>query len=244
MVTGDVQTRESGRPWIQVDVLPPYRGRGVGDALLRAASEHARRQGRVGFTCDASADDAYSLQFLRRRGFVEHRRWEEYELDLESDDGVEPAMPAGVDTTCITDRPELLAGMHSVAAEVYPALGGHIGRHAESFVGWQAYTLGSPAALLDLALIAVAGDDVVGFATAKAFDEATAELQMVAVLPAWRGRGIGTALVGSQVARARRTRTGRLIAWVPADTGPGDVFSRVGFDQVRAAVELQGPLLA
>ena len=244
MVTGDVQTQETGRPWVQVDVLPSYRGRGVGDALLRAASDHARQFGRVGFTCDASADDAYSLGFLQRRGFIEHRRWEKYELDLDSHDGVAPATPEGVEITCIADRPALLAGMHGVAAEVYPALGGHIGRHAESFVGWQAYTLGGPAALLDLALIAVAGDDVVGFTTAKAFDAATAELQMVAVLPPWRGRGIGTALVGSQVARANGTRTGRLIAWVPAVTGPGHVYRRVGFDQVRGAVELRGPLLS
>jgi GNAT superfamily N-acetyltransferase len=113
VLSGDAESVDSG-PYLQVSVLPAYRGRGIGDALLRAASQGARRFGRTGLSCDVDA---------------------------------------------------------------------------------------------------------------------------------WRGRGIGRALVGARVARARQTRAGSLIAWLPVNTAPSHVFRSVGFEQVRSAVELRGPLL-
>lgn len=239
VVTGDAATRETGRPWIEVDVLPAYRGQGVGDALLRAASDHASRFGRTGLASAASLDDPASIMFLKRRGFAEYRRWEQLELANDAHGAGDPTPPAGIEIASVLDRPELLESMHRVAVEVYPALGGYVGHHAKSFVDWQVYTLGGPAALLDLALMAVADDGVVGFGTAKAFDATTAELQMVAVLPEWRRRGVGTALIATQVVRATHPR---LVAWLPAGTEPGRVFRGLGFRDAGGAVELHGPL--
>jgi hypothetical protein len=34
-----------------------------------------------------------------------------------------------------------------------------------------------------------------------------------------------------------------VIAWVPADTPPGEVYRRLGFAQAGGSIELHGPLL-
>jgi GNAT superfamily N-acetyltransferase len=60
-----------------VEVLPAYRGQGVGTALLHAISEHARRRGHLTLACHSDAADTYSLSFLEPRGFVAQRRWDE-----------------------------------------------------------------------------------------------------------------------------------------------------------------------
>jgi GNAT superfamily N-acetyltransferase len=242
VVTGDVASRETGRPYMQIEVLPAYRGRGVGDALLRAASDHARQFGRTELSCDADADDAYSLGFLQRRGFVEHGRWRELELDLPSFADDRAPAPAGVEIVSVAERPGLLEGMYGVATDVYPTLGGWLAGYAESFVGWQVYTLGGPEVLLDLVLVAVAADDVIGYGTARSYGEASADIRMTVVLPAWRRRGVGRALVGAQAAAARSAGLRRLIAWVPADSGTERVYTTLGFRAISEEVELRGPL--
>jgi GNAT superfamily N-acetyltransferase len=242
MLSGDAESETSGRPWIEVDVLPAYRGRGVGGALLAAASEHARRRGQIGFSCETRADDAYSLSFLERRGFVENRRWDQFVLELDGDEDTGPAPPDGVELASIADRPELLASMHQVAASTFPELGGHFARHAESFVKWQVYELGSPATPLDLAPLAIVDGTVVGFATMRTLlDKTVGELRMVTVLPEWRRRGIASALLAAQAAGARRAGMRRLSTWVP-DAGPDALYRKLGFEQAARFVVLQGPL--
>jgi GNAT superfamily N-acetyltransferase len=240
MLSGDAESEASGRPWVEVDVLPAYRGRGVGGALLAAASKHARGRGQIGFSCETRADDAYSRSFLDRRGFVENRRWNQFVLELDGDEGTGPA--DGVELASIADRPALLAEMYQVAATTFPELGGHFARHAESFVKWQVYELGSAATPLDLAPLALADATVVGFATMRTlFDATVGELRMVTVLPEWRGRGIASALLAAQAAGARRAGIRRLTAWVP-DDGPAALYRKLGFEQAASFIVLQGPL--
>ena len=241
VVTGDVTSHETGRPYMQIDVLHAYRGQGVGDALLRAASDRAREFGHSELTCDADADDAYSLGFLRRRGFVEHARWRELELDLATVGEDAPDPPTGVEIASLAERPELLEGMYGVAREVYPELSGYLRGYAESFVGWQAYTFGAET-FLDLTLLAVTADAVIGYATARAYDEKSADSRITVVLPAWRRRGVGRAIMGAQAAAARRAGLRRLIAWVRADVGPERALLGLGFRQISEEVEFRGPL--
>jgi GNAT superfamily N-acetyltransferase len=243
VLSGDAASVDSGRPYLQVSVLPAYRGRGIGNALLRAASEEARKFGRTGLSCDVDADDDYSRAFLERRGFVEYRRWERLDLDLAGHEGASPDPPAGVEIASIAERPDLLTGMHGVAAEVYPELGGYIAYFAESFLDWQVYALADSHNLLDLVLLAIADDEVIAFVTARDHDDELAELRMVAVLPAWRGRGVATALVGEQVARAKRTRSGRLSSWVPEGRPAAAVYRALGFERTGGSIEFRGPLL-
>jgi ribosomal protein S18 acetylase RimI-like enzyme len=50
-------------------VLPPYRGRGIGRALLRAAEEHARLQGCCRLTLEVLESNAGARALYRRFGF-------------------------------------------------------------------------------------------------------------------------------------------------------------------------------
>jgi ribosomal protein S18 acetylase RimI-like enzyme len=242
MVSGDAESEASGRHWIEVDVLPAHRGRGIGGALLAAAADHARARGQVGFSCETRADDTYSLAFLERRGFVENGRWNQFVRGLDADEGTRPAPPDGIEIASLSERPALLAAMYQVAATTSPELGGHLARHAESFVTWQVYELGSAAVSLELAPLAIAGGTVVGFATNRTLvDDKVGELRTVAVLPEFRRRGIGAALLAAQVAGARRAGISRLTAWVP-DDGPAALFRKLGFERESSYIVFQGPL--
>ena len=242
MVSGDAVSEASGRPWLEVDVLPAYRGRGIGGALLAAASTHARRRGQTGFSCETSADDAHSLSFLERRGFVENRRWSQFILELDGEADVDPSLPDGIEFASLVERPALLAGMYQVAATTFPELGGYFARHAESFVRWQVYELGSSEIPLELAPLAIADGTVVGFATMRTLlDETVGEVRRVTVLPEWRRRGIASALLALQVTGAKRAGIRRLTAWVPDDE-PAALYRKLGFEAGSSYIVFQGPL--
>ncbi len=243
MVAGDRESESSGSPWVEVNVLPAHRGRGVGSALLEAASDYARRHGKSGLSCEVLSDDTYSLSFIQRRGFVEYRRFDRYELELGVEEDPDPNPPPGVELHWLAERPSLLAGMYEVAAVTHPELGGHLARQAETFVEWQVYELGSPALLLHATPVAVADSHVVGYATVRTLlDEATGEMRMVCVLPQWRRRGVASALLRAQLAAVHRAGLKRLIAWVQ-DGGPAGLYGKLGFQPTAGAIELRGPLL-
>ncbi len=242
MLAGDPESRSSGRPWVEVHVLPGRRGRGVGGALLGAVSSHARDRGATGLACKVRANDAYSLAFVRRRGFVECGRWKHCTFDLDSNRLIEPVLPEAIELAWLGDRPSPLEGMHAVAFATYPELGGHRARHAESFIDWQVYEFGSPNTLLDVIPVAVADGQVVGFATMrKILDGATAEVRTVLVLPEWRRRGVASALLRAQLLRARTTGVVRVLVRV-RHTWPIDLFRTLGFGVADGSILFNGPL--
>jgi GNAT superfamily N-acetyltransferase len=243
MLADDRESQSSGRPWVEVNVLPERRGRGVGAALLCDLSSNARDRGATGLACKVRADDAYSLAFLTRRGFVEYGRFERCTLDLASGPLPDAVVPDGVELAWVGDRPSLLDGMYAVAVGTYPELGGHRARQAESLIDWQVYELGSPNTLLDIVPVAVAGDQVVGFATMRTFpDGHTGEVRTVVVLPEWRRRGVASALLCAQLARARDTGMARVIVRV-RHSWPVDLFRTLGFDVADGNILLHGPLI-
>jgi GNAT superfamily N-acetyltransferase len=243
MLSDDPESHSSGLPWVEVNVLPEHRGRGVGGALLGAVSSHARDHGATGLACKVRTNDAYSLAFLRRRGFVEYGRWEHCTLDLGSHRTTDPVIPDAIELAWFGDRPSLLEGMHAVAVATYPELGGHRARHAESFVDWQVYELGSPNTLLDVIPVALTGDQVVGFATMrKLLDGVTAEVRTVLVLPEWRRRGVASALLCAQLARARSAGMARVMVRV-RHSWPIDLYRKLGFDVADGSIMFHGPLL-
>lgn len=75
------------------------------------------------------------------------------------------------------------------------------------------------------------GDCVVGLAGLEAYGR-HGLLRSVAVDPAWRGRGVASALVSSKLDRARAA--GLEAVWLLTDTAP-DYFPRFGFERVDRA---------
>jgi GNAT superfamily N-acetyltransferase len=240
-LSNDAESQRSGRPWVDVTVLPAQRGRGVGSALFGAVSEYARERGASGLMCEVRTRDVDSQSFLTRRGFVEEVRFRQCTIDLGAGAPRAAAVP-GVELAWLSDQPSLLQGMYEVAEGTYGEIGGNRARNAERFVDWQVYELGDT--VLDAVPVALAGGRVIGFATIrKVAAEGTAELRTVAVLPEWRRKGVASALLAAQLARARDAGLARVIVWV-RDNWPLELFRRLGFEEgTDGAIVLRGPLL-
>jgi GNAT superfamily N-acetyltransferase len=243
MLAGDPGSLESSHPYVEVTVREGHRGRGVGSALLQDLSDRARRLGKDGLECESRAHDDYSIAFLERRGFAATGRAAKYELELDAFDGAEPSPPPGIELAMVSDRPDLLQGMYRVAEVTFPEMGGYQARQARSFLEWQLYQLGSPGIALDMSPIAVAGGEVIGFATLiRRPDGRTAEHRIAAVLPEWRRKGVATTLLRAQLAAAKRASIDTVIAW-GRSRHLGVVYgARLGFEPRTETIAFRGPL--
>ena len=243
MLAGDPSSLDSSHPYAEVTVRAQHRGRGVGSTLLRELSARARRLGKEGIECEARAHDAYSVEFLKRRGFVEFGRSAKYVLELADYAGAEPVPPEGIELALLADRPDLLQGMYEVAKATYPEVGGYQAQQARTFHEWQLYQLGSPRTAFDMTPIALAGDEVVGFATLiRGLDGRSVEHRMAVVSPRWRRRGIATTLLRAQVAAAKREGFETVFAWERSEHVGSVYGTRVGFAQQGETIGFRGPL--
>lgn len=243
MLAADPKSVESSHPYVEVMVPDRHRGHGVGTALLTELSERVRRLGKEGLHVEAREHDAYSVEYLRRRGFVEQDRADHLVLELDAREPREPRSPEGVSVVWLADRPDLVHAMFAVAAETYPELGGPVSKQAGTLNDWQVYELSDPRIALELAAVAVAGDDVVGFGTLlRIGDDKVGVHRITVVLPAWRGRGVGSALTQSQIAAARRASYERLEAWVWTDLQKR-LYRSLGYERRGASIDFFGPLL-
>ncbi|MBG6136410.1 GNAT family N-acetyltransferase [Longispora fulva] len=169
-------------------VLPAFRRRGVGGAVLRELAEHCLTIGvpHVG----ASADDPGSVAFAEAFGFVEVDR----EVEQVRKIGVEPEpeLPVGLTVVSLAERPELWAAAFDT-----------LGRQAVSDFAvdrpievtaeeWERDWKGEPAGTF----MALAGDEIVGTAglTLDPDQPNRAEHALTAVGRHWRGRGVASAL--------------------------------------------------
>ena len=187
------------RSWLGVWVVPERRREGVGTALLVAAGEAARTLGKSGFELELSEAHRAGLAFLAAHGFVEVERSKAVALDLAglAPPAVDP--PPGIALTTLAERPDLVEGVHRVAVEAYPDIPSVDepldASTLEGFVARDVDRAGMPR---DAFFVAV--DDAEGVAVGFAslmFAPGSATIawhDMTAVRPAWRGRGIATAL--------------------------------------------------
>jgi GNAT superfamily N-acetyltransferase len=242
MLAADPNSLESSHPYVEVMVPDRHRGQGVGSALLRELSERVRRLGKDGLHVEARDHDSYSVEYLRRRGFVEQDRADQLVLDLHRWEPRPAGSPDGVSVFWLADRPGLVQAMYEVAAETYPELGGPIAKQAGSLLEWQVYELGDPRIALDLTSIALAGDEVVGFGTLLRISAGEVGVHRITVVaPAWRRRGVGAALTLSQIAAARQASFARLDAWVWTEP-QRRLFESLGYERRGASIDFFGPL--
>jgi hypothetical protein len=174
-----------------VRVLPAHRLRGVGTAVLGALSTHAVAVDRGRLIGRLREDDEASCRFVERRGFAVISRECPVALDLTryAPRAVEP--PAGVAIVSLAERPDLLAAAHGIEVETTGDI--PVGPEAltpRSFEEWRTETVDAPNALPDLSLVALDGDDVVGWSGLAALgDDGVAENQLTGVRRRARGRG-------------------------------------------------------
>lgn len=229
-----------------VVVPPEERRRGVGSLLAARLSEWTRERGRVGLDvwCDVASADA--MGFWSGRGFVEVSRERLSHLDLAIAEVTPPELPPDVTVISLGDRTDLEEGMYRVGAESVEDIPGADPYDAGDFAQWRHGELGWPDLLRDCSVVALVGDEVIGFSTLVAFTErpGLAEHEMTAVARGWRGRGLATAMKRQIIANARAAGLTTLEAMNEERNAPMlTVNERLGYRPVTAWVQLRGPLL-
>jgi GNAT superfamily N-acetyltransferase len=188
-----------------VTVLEHKRRRGAGTALYEAISAWARERGLEEVEAVVADDDPESLEFARRRGFVEDRREKGVALRLADIQAPAVEAPDGVEIVTWAERPELARGMYEVAVEALPDIPGWEDELIEPFEDWLAHDMQGSGDRPDATFVALAGDEVVGYAKFSLTDAAptTAHHDLTGVKRTWRGRGIARALKAKQIAWAK-----------------------------------------
>ena len=126
-------------------------------------------------------------------------------LDLTRTEPPEVVLPAGVEIVTWADRPELDRGMYGVAVEANQDIPGNEDEAHESFEEWRDRHMLGSGDLPEATFIAVAGDEVVGYAkfSLTAARPKMASHDLTAVKRAWRGRGVARALKAAQIGWAK-----------------------------------------
>jgi GNAT superfamily N-acetyltransferase len=184
-----------------VQVAPSARRHGVGERLLAAATRHAAAGGATGIEIESRSEEGNA--FLARLGFVETGRELEVALDLGGATAEPTPAPPGVTIVRRVDRPGLEPGMYAVAQQAELDIPGGEERGPGTYAEFLAVNLDRPARRPELTFVALADDEVVGYAILHAGPRDVCYHGMTGVARAWRGRGIARALKQRQVAAAR-----------------------------------------
>lgn len=187
-------------------VLASARGRGVGTALYRQVSAHARSLGKSELEMAGFEDDPGGLAFANAHGFVEMGRVRALRLLLDGCRRPSVDVPAGIVIVSLAERPELARGIWETACEAMPDIpyDGDVPVSPGSFTEFAALSLAGPKYIAEATLVAVHDGSVVGYGQLGWADRAAgiAEHEMLAVRRSWRGRGIASALKAAQIAWA------------------------------------------
>jgi GNAT superfamily N-acetyltransferase len=239
---------EYERYWLGLCVLPPYRRKGIGSALYRSVSEYARAAGKTGLQTNVIETQVDGLAFLLHRGWEETERAKLVRLDLAGQ--APPALPsvAGVEFTTLGERPALVATIHRVAVLAFadiPSAGEPVA--AGSFEEFRARDVDRPGIPPEAFQVAVdpATGDAVGYAAMQFLPGRTdvAWHDMTAVHPAWRGRGIATALKARAIAWAIEAGLTALETGNDTENAPmRAVNARLGYRPMPDEISLRGPL--
>jgi GNAT superfamily N-acetyltransferase len=226
-------------------VLGDRRHRGVGTALYRQLSRWCAAQGVETIEAPVEADDQESLGYAQRRGFIEVERYSKRVLEL--GDLVAPAIgpPSGVEIVSWAERPELAHRIYAVAVEAYADVPGSEDEMMEPFEEWLAHDMQGSGDRPDATFVALAGDEVVGYAkfSLTAAQPAVAFHDMTGVKRAWRGRGIAGALKRAQIGWAKangyeRLETGNEVRNEPIRR----LNASLGYRESPGRVLMRGPV--
>lgn len=191
-----------------VAVVPDRRRRGIGAALLADISARARGFGKDELQGEVKESDHGSRSFLEHRGFI--RVGGERALVLELDEIDTPAVdpPAGTRIATRVEEPERLEEMYAIAVQAAEDIPGSLGR--PTFEGWRAHEIDKPVRRPELCFLALAGDEVVGYAGLQVYGDDLFH-GLTATRRDWRRKGVAAALKRAEIAAAKRAGFPRLL---------------------------------
>ena len=217
-------------------VLPGRRRLGVGSALLRVLAEHCSGLGLS--TVRTNVDDAGSLAFAERYGFVEVDRQVE-QVRAVGDEPAPSDLPAGVEVIEARERPDLWAAcFETFGTEVLADFAVYSPLQI-SLEQWNTSWLGDPM------FLALYDDEVIGCA---GLDRDTdrperAENALTGVRRTWRGRGIASHLKRHVLHWAARNGLEEISTWTQAGNTPMlRLNEHLGYVTARTSIAVSRPL--
>jgi GNAT superfamily N-acetyltransferase len=195
-----------------VRVARDERSRGIGSSLLGQLGSWARDLGYGELIGEVREQDAESIAWTQRRGYVEVGRNSRLVLDLASVEPPEVNPPAAVTVTTWAERPELIEDVYTVACEAYPDVPGEEDEVMPSFEQWLSMDMQGVGDRPEATFVALAGDEVAGYAKLSISNArpGVAMHDMTGVRRSLRGRGIAGALKRAEIAWAKRNGFTRL----------------------------------
>ena len=216
LVGGGVATRTAtggpDRGYTAVWVVPGDRRRGLGTDLLAHALEHCDACGLVHVSTLVRETNEAGIAFAGRHGYRETGRDVQLELDL-SRALVRPvAPPPGIEIRPHRGEDDL-ESLWAIECETLPDVPGFEDHVGEPFPRWRDRAVGLPGYRPETFIVALADDEVVGFAQLRfaGAAEGAAEHEFTGVRRKWRGRGIAGALKRAQIAWAKEAGIAKLV---------------------------------
>jgi mycothiol synthase len=191
-----------------VAVVPARRRSGIGSALLAEVSSRARGFGKTEIQGEVQESDAESRAFFDRRGFVPVGGEKALVLELDGIEPAEPEPPEGVRIVTRAEMPDRLDDMYALATQADEDIPGSAG--VQSYERWRAMDIDRPNCLPELCFLALAGDEVIGYAVLQDSGE-RAFHGLTVTRRDWRRRGVATALKHAEISTAKRAGYKRLL---------------------------------
>ena len=152
--------------------------------------------------------------------------------------------PAGIAIASLAERPDLREAAYRLAVEVYAALPDPEPVSAGDFEEWRLRDVDVPNAPLDGYLLALAGDDPVGYCRLYVHDRGRSVGHlMTGVTAAWRGRGVASALKRAALGWALAHGAERMTTENAQGNEPMLAINRgFGYRPTPDFVEMDGPV--
>jgi GNAT superfamily N-acetyltransferase len=225
-----------------VAVVPARRGQGIGSAVLAEVSRVAADLGKDTLRGEVKQSDPESRAYLERRGFEAVGAEQAVVLELA---GLEPPdvdPPPGVRIVSRAEEPDRLDEMYAISVQADEDIPGSTGE--SDFANWRAHEIDRAVTPPELCFIALAGDEVVGYASLQVHRHQTFH-GLTATRRDWRRRGVASALKRAEIAAAKAAGLSRLLTESEERNEPmRKLNEKLGYVPAPewSTVVMQGPL--
>lgn len=235
---------------IVVYVTPEWQGQGIGSTLYRHVIADLEQYEPRRLRARSRTDQPRGLRFLAQRGFVEYHRSGESRLDVVGFDPdpyaalLEKVAAGGIVIRSLAELgadPQRNQKLHELTWQLIQDVPGAEDATKMSLEQWQAATIEAETALPGGYLVAVDDEDYVGL-TELMRDRASDTLQtgLTGVLPAYRRRGIATALKVRAIAFARASGNPHIKTQNEVKNRPMlSINERLGFERLPDWIAFQ-----
>ena len=229
----------------QVMVDRPHRRGGVGTVLAGEVSRWAAGHGCDGLDVHVYENDPDGLRHWLARGFREVSRERHARIELREVAIPPPGPPDGVLLATLAERMDLLESVYGVALEALPDMPAPEPVVPPSFEEWRHAEIGFQELMPEASVLAVAGDEVVGYALLRRFAARpdVGHNMITGVRRSWRGRGVAGAMKRLQAALALRGGLAAIETENDDENAPMRAINlRLGYRPIPDSLWLRGPL--